>query len=116
MNNSVTTTKKKKNDLVSSFNFSVIQVTSFKEILFTPNLIFLLKTHAKFRNPTIIPSGRKVTQEVFEGYIPVHEGYIPVHEGYILVHEGYIPVHAGYFLVHAGYIPVHEGYIQEKIQ
>jgi hypothetical protein len=33
------------------------------EFVFTPNLIFFceLKPHAKFRNPTITPSGRKVT-------------------------------------------------------
>ena len=32
--------------------------------LFTPNLIFLcdLKPHAKFQNPTITPSGRKVSE------------------------------------------------------
>ena len=33
------------------------------KFLFTPNLTFLcdLKPHAKFRNPTITPSGREVT-------------------------------------------------------
>ena len=34
-----------------------------------------LGAHAKFENPTITPSGRKVTQAVKSGYMAVESGY-----------------------------------------